>query len=157
MAQRGAAPSLAGTYAVPSPCIDCDSTVTTLKLECGADCSKGSYTLTEVGYDEGFKNIKSKHRGHWYVLANSGAAKDEPVKVIVLDILGCKESYPLFLVQDNGNLLEIRQTNPGRFPLCVVKENGELYVSKKGNHRVSIRKGTTYKDNPYYHVYTKRK
>jgi hypothetical protein len=149
--------SLAGTYKLHSPCTGCDSIVKTLKLECNPNCRSGRYTWTMAGYYECVKDVRHKNAGEWYVLPNEGDAKKENVKVIVLDVLGQLETYPLYLVQSDGSLKELKQRNPERFPQSIVKKDGKLYICKKGGHMESLDKATRFKDNPFYHIYTKKK
>lgn len=149
--------SLSGTYKLHLPCTGCDSIVKTLKLESNSSGLSGTYSLTMAGYIDSIKDVRHRYSGKWYMLENEGDAKKENVKIMVLDILGRLETYPLFLVQSDGNLRELKQQNPERFPYSVVKKEGRLYVSKKGGHLLALDKATSYRDNPFYHVYTKKK
>lgn len=149
--------SLAGTYKLHLPCTGCDSIVKTLKLESKPGNQSGTFSITMAGYLDSVKDVRHRYNGKWFALENEGDAKSENVRIIVLDILGRLETYPLFLVQSDGNLRELKQQNPERFPEAVVKKEGRVYVAKKGGHMLALDKATRYRDNPFYHIYTKKK
>jgi hypothetical protein len=147
--------SLSGTYSMPVSCLQCDSIVKTLKLECNTGCKSGKYTLKQFAYNDSMKQVQYNHSGEWYLLENVGDAKNDKASIMVLDVLGYLDTYPLFVVEKNGNLAELRDRNPERFPEDVSKGEMGLYVRKKGGHKLWVEKATSYKDDPYFHVYTK--
>lgn len=162
MAQSGKATveakkrNLSGMYATAVPCHECDSNVFALELEANPGGNSGKYTITKTAYHDAYREIYYKKSGDWYVLPNIDEAKNDNILVIVLDMLGKLEQYPLFYVNDNGNLHELDQRNPERFPKEVIKLNDRYYVTKKGEKMISVDRGLMYKDLPLYHVYKKR-
>jgi hypothetical protein len=162
-AQRNAAAAarrtaLEGKYKAVSNCMGCDSMVTTLKLECNPPkCNSGMYSIIKTNYLDAEREVISERKGEWYVLENKDEARDEDVLVIVLDMLGKYEKYPLFLVQSDGSLYELNRHSPERFPKSVIKKGGYLYIDQKGGEAESLNKQMHYKgEYPIFHTFKKR-
>jgi hypothetical protein len=151
--------ALEGTYKATSNCVECDSTVTKLVLECNPPkCNSGMYSLVKTNYHDAMKQVCLERKGEWYVLPNEDAARDEDVLVIVLDMLGRQEKYPLFLVQSDGSLFELNRHSPERFPEAVIKKGGYLYIEQKGGEAESLNKQMHYRyDYPVFHTFKKVK
>ena len=142
--------SLSGTYRAVSPCVECDSTITRLKLDCNPGCKSGHYTLTKINMHDMHRKVVVDSVGEWYVLPNKDSASNEDVLVIVLDMLGKLETYPLFMVRKDGSLFMLNQPTPERFPKSVVKLGGHLGITQKGAKPLSLEEAQKYHFPKHY-------
>jgi hypothetical protein len=147
---------LAGTYSTTVPGHEFDSVVYALEMDCNPGCNSGKYIMTKTSHRGPYRDVYYKKCGDWYVLPNVDEARNEDVLIIVLDMLGKLEQYPLFYVSDDGRLHELDQKNPERFPKEVIKLNDNIYITKKGEKMISLERGLMYKDPEFFHVYKKR-
>ena len=144
-----AANAAAGTYRIRTTCLECDSTVTTLKLESDGKSDGGTFTIKKTNtYDDGRKKVIYKREGEWYLLENK--AKDDNTTIVVLhiDYVDELETYPCYMVMKNGNLLELNQQGTERVPQYIFRDTAKhgLYVAKKGGPALPLNKALHYKD-----------
>lgn len=147
---------LAGNYRLVTPCVECDSTITEIKMECNPKCNSGTFTMSKTDIYDMQKRAYDKKTGDWYVLPVNDSAKNDDVLIVVLDMLGPLESYPLFMVKQNGDLFKLNLVNPENFPVKVVKRKGELYITNRHHKAVSLKKAQHYKDYPLHYTYKKQ-
>ena len=144
---------IGGSYRCVRMGNEADSTVIDLKLDCNPGCKSGNYTLTKTDVFGVSRRVDDEKTGKWYMLDNRDSAKDANVLLIVLDMLGPLETYPIFSVEPSGNLMELNQPNPERFPLHVSMKNNKLYIMNRHGKALPLDKARKYKDIPAQYLY----
>ncbi len=163
-----AAASVGGTYSCMSECVECENTLTKLKLTTDANTDGGTFTIKKINlYDDGSRRVTYKYTGEWYVLPNQSKKVADNTTIIVADIDDFPETWALFLLRKDGSLQELNRKNPEKMPLYVYADTTEfgkkeVYIARKAAHPLPLYKTLYYRydahkylDAAFEHVYKK--
>jgi len=162
------AASVGGNYTCMSECTDCENTLTKLNLTADANSDGGTFTIKRVNmYDDGTRRITYKYTGEWYVLPNRSKNVADNTTIIVADIDDFAETWALFLLKKDGNLLELNRKNPEKMPLYVYADTTEfgkkeVYIARKAAQPLPLARTLYYRydahkflDATFEHVFKK--
>ncbi len=163
-----AAASVSGNYSCMSECVECENTLTKLKLTTDANSDGGTFTIKTINlYDDGSRRVTYKYTGEWYVLQNKSKDIPDNTTIIVADVDDFPETWSLFLLKKDGSLLELNRKNPEKMPLYIYADTTEygkkeVYIARKGAHPLPLARTLYYRydahnflDAQFEHVYKK--
>ena len=141
--------TLGGTYTNTSLCVSCDSTITKLQLTPDGKGWGGDFVLTTMNmYSDATKKYTSKHIGHWFLLKDNVAGDNTTIIVVHINYEDEVERFPLYLVQKDGNLLELNEQSTERYPQYIYKDKktNDLYIAREHAKPVALEPMMHYKD-----------
>ena len=148
-AMIAAASMLGGTYKCTASCIECDSTLVKLTLLSDSRKAGGTYSLLKTNiYDGAEKKLVYRSTGDWHLLKNNVPGDNTTIIVVDINYGDEVETYPLFMVRKDGNLLELNQQNIERYPRYLYKDtaNHQVYIAREGGKPMLFKKTLHYKD-----------
>jgi len=143
------ASTLGGTYICKTSCLECESTVSRLKLTSDGTTTGGTYLYTKSDhYRDATKKLTYRSEGKWHLLRNKVAGDNTTIIVVDINYGDEPETYPLFLVKKDGNLLELNQQYIERYPQFLFKDSTdhEIYIAREHGRPLLLNKALHYKD-----------
>ncbi len=130
-------------------CLDCESTDIKLQLTPDGKTEGGTYLYTKTNHYHDFtKRMVYRSVGKWYLLKNNVAGDNNTIVVVHINYGDEPETYPMFLVRKDGNLMELNQQFIERYPEYIYKDttDRQLYIAREGGRPLELNKALHYKD-----------
>lgn len=144
------ASTLGGTYTHKTDiCMECETTETKLQLTPDGKSDGGTYLYTKTNqYSDYTKRLMYRSTGKWYLLKNKVPGDNTTIIVVDINYGDEPETYPMFLVKSDGNLLELNQQFIERYPRYIFKDtvDHELYIEREHGRPLLFKRTLHYKD-----------